>query len=186
VLLGCIVIVGLVLILSFNFQYKFGLFLAIVSGLGTAVFSIINSRMIKRVHAHAITLYEMIGAALTIALVLPIYREYFTPDHQLHFEATLLDWVCIAILGWVCSVYTFTEGVNLMKRISVFLLQLTLNLEPLYGMVLAIIFFKEHRDMNLNFYVGSAIILSAVIFYPFLKKRMYKTIPTSPTSDGEK
>lgn len=61
-----------------------------------------------------------------------------------------------------------------MKRISVFLLQLTLNLEPLYGMILAVIFFKEHQQMNLNFYVGSAIILSAVIFYPFLKKWMYK------------
>lgn len=71
VLLGCVVIAGLVLILSFNFQYKLGLLLAIISGLGTAVFSIINSRLIKRVNAHAITLYEMIGAALSIALVLP-------------------------------------------------------------------------------------------------------------------
>ena len=174
VLLGSIVIAGLAIILSFNFQYKLGLAVAVASGLGTALFSIINARLVKRVSPHAITLYEMIGAAITIALMLPFYKIYFTENNQLHFEATLLDWVCIAILEWVCVVYTFTEGVNLMKRISVFLFQLTLNLEPLYGMVLAIIFFKEHREMNFNFYAGSAIILSAVLFYPFLKKKANK------------
>lgn len=186
VLLGLIVIAGLAFILTFNIQYKLGLLLAILSGFGTAAFAVINSKLIKRVSAHAITLYEMVGASITITLMLPFYRSYFTPDHQLHFNATLLDWVCIATLGWVCVVYTFTESVNLMKRISVFFIQLTLNLEPLYGMVMAVIFFKEHHQMNLNFYIGSVIILSAVIIYPFIKKKMYKAAsPVSPTNAEE-
>ncbi len=184
VLLGLIVIAGLAFILTFNIQYKLGLVLAILSGLGTAGFTVINSKLIKRVSAHAITLYEMVGAAITIAVMLPVYRTYFTPDNQLHFEATLLDWICLTTLGWVCVVYTFTESVNLMKRISAFFIQLTINLEPLYGMVMAVIFFKEHHQMNLNFYIGSTIILSAVIIYPFIKKRMYKeTNSTSLPSD---
>lgn len=172
ILLGCMVILGLAVILSYDFQYKAGLALGIASGFTAALFSVINSRLVSRVSSYAITFYEMTGAFLTLALLLPLYKRFFAVDHALHLSPALLDWVWIAILAWVCSVYTFTEGVNLMKKVSVFLIQLTLNLEPLYGMVLAVLFFQEHQQMNLSFYGGTLIILLAVLLYPFLKKKM--------------
>lgn len=171
IFLGCAVIAGLSVILSYDFQYKWGLALGIASGFTAALFSVINARLVTRVSAYAITLYEMTGAFITLVLFLPIQKIFFAADHALHLVPTLQDWLWIAILAWVCSVYTFTEGVNLMKRISVFLIQLTLNLEPLYGMIMAIIFFREHQQVNLNFYAGTVIILMAVLLYPILKKR---------------
>jgi drug/metabolite transporter (DMT)-like permease len=58
-----------------------------------------------------------------------------------------------------------------MKRISVFMIQLTLNLEPLYGIIMAVLIFQENKSLNLNFYIGTLVILSAVLTYPVLKKR---------------
>lgn len=172
IILGCAVIAGLAVILSYDFQYKLGLALGIASGFTAALFSVINARLVKRVSAYAITFYEMTGAFIALALFLPIQKEFFAADHALHLTPTGLDWLWIATLAWVCSVYTFTEGVNLMKRISVFLIQLTLNLEPLYGMILAVIFFQEHQQVNFSFYAGTVIILMAVLLYPVLKKRL--------------
>lgn len=82
-----------------------------------------------------------------------------------------MDVLYIAILAGVCSVYAYTVAVELMKRMSVFTLQLTLNLEPVYGIIMAVVIFGQAEKMNLNFYLGTILILSAVIIYPALKKR---------------
>lgn len=87
-----------------------------------------------------------------------------------------MDLLYIAILAGVCSVYAYTVAVELMKRISVFMIQLTLNLEPVYGIIMAVIIFGQQEKMTLNFYIGTLVILSAVITYPLVKKRFDRTV----------
>jgi drug/metabolite transporter (DMT)-like permease len=176
VLLGFIVLCGLYIIFSFDFQYKLGLALGILAGFTSAVFSIFNSRMVKRVSAPAITFYEMIGVFLGIALFLPLYQIFWAPNQQLDLTPTNMDWLYIALLAGGCSVYAYTVAVELMKRISVFVIQLCLNLEPVYGIIMAIIIFPNTETMNTNFYVGTFVILCAVISYPMLRKRFDKTV----------
>lgn len=175
VLLGLIVLTGLYIIFSFDFQYKLGLLLAIFAGFSSALFSVFNAGMVKRISARTITFYEMIGVFLATAVFLPFF--HFT-DATLRFPLlpTAMDLVYIAILAGVCSVYAYTVAVELMKRISVFMIQLTLNLEPLYGIIMAVIIFGQQEKMNLNFYAGTLVILSAVITYPLLKKRFDRTV----------
>jgi drug/metabolite transporter (DMT)-like permease len=86
------------------------------------------------------------------------------------------DWIYIALLAGVCSVYAYTTSVELMKRISVFVIQLTLNLEPLYGIAAAVVIFGEKEKMSANFYLGTLLILCAVFSYPLLKKRFDKPV----------
>jgi drug/metabolite transporter (DMT)-like permease len=169
--LGLMVISGLYVIFSFDFHYKLALFLGIVSGFTSAFFSIFNARLVQRIPAFSITFYEMMGSFLAIGLFLPLYQNTWAENHQLQLVPTALDWLFIGILAGVCSVYAYTVAVELMKRISVFMIQLTLNLEPLYGIVMAVIIFKEKEKMNLNFYIGTLIIVSAVLVYPLLKNR---------------
>jgi drug/metabolite transporter (DMT)-like permease len=169
--LGLMVISGLYVIFSFDFHYKLGLFLGIVSGFTSAFFSIFNARLVQRIPAFSITFYEMMGSFLAIGLFLPLYQNTWAENHQLQLVPTALDWLFIGLLAGVCSVYAYTVAVELMKRISVFMIQLTLNLEPLYGIVMAVIIFKEKEKMNLNFYIGTLIIVSAVLIYPLLKNR---------------
>lgn len=176
VLLGLIVLAGLYIIFSFDFQYQLGLIMGIVAGFTSAVFSIFNSRMVKRVSSYAITFYEMTGVFLGIVLFLPLYKVLWAPNNTLDLSPAPLDWLWIALLAGGCSVYAYTVAVELMKRVSVFMIQLCLNLEPVYGIIMAVLIFRDTEKMSLNFYVGTLVILCAVASYPMLKKRFDKTV----------
>ncbi len=169
--LGVVVLIGLYIIFSFGFQYPMGLFLGIMSGLTAALFSVINSKMISRVTANAITFYEMIGATIGVLLFFPVYKQSWAVDSTLQLIPEPMDWVYICIMAWACSVYAYAAAINLMKKLSVFFIQLALNLEPLYGILLALLVFGQQEVMGLNFYIGTIIILSAVASYPYLKKK---------------
>jgi drug/metabolite transporter (DMT)-like permease len=171
VALGLMVIAGLYIIFAFDFQYPLGLFLGIISGLTMALFAVINSTFVSRVHPYTITFYEMTGACIGTALFFPVYTYYFSSDHQLHLIPSLPDWIYIAAMAWACSVYAYTAALDLMKKVSVFLISLTLNLEPVYGIIMAVIVFGESEKMTLNFYIGTLVILGAVLSYPLLKNR---------------
>ena len=174
-LLGLVVIAGLYIIFSFDFQYKTGLLLGILAGFTSSVFAVLNSRMVKRISARSITFYEMIGVFLATGLFLPVF-QLAGSDIQWSVLPSGVDLLYIAILAGVCSVYAYSVAVELMKRISVFMIQLTLNLEPLYGIIMAVIIFGQDEKMDLNFYVGTLLILSAVITYPMVKKRFDRTV----------
>jgi drug/metabolite transporter (DMT)-like permease len=170
-LLGLVVLFGLYIIFSFDFQYKLGLFFGIVAGFTSALFSVFNSRLVRTIPAFTITLYEMSGAFLGLCFFLPLYRITWAENEVLRLVPVPMDWVYIGLLAGVCSVYAYSTAVELMKKISVFLLQLSLNLEPVYGIIMAVIIFGDEEKMGLNFYVGTCIILMAVLFYPFFKRR---------------
>ena len=106
----------------------------------------------------------------TLVLALPLYT-YLTHE-PLQLIPSWSDWIYIALLAGVCSVYAYSVAVELMKRVSVFLIQLTLNLEPVYGIVMAVLIFKQQEKMGVNFYIGTIIILSAVASYPLLKRKV--------------
>jgi drug/metabolite transporter (DMT)-like permease len=169
--LGLVGLVGLGIILAFDFKYPLGLFLGVISGMTAALFSVINSKLVYRVNAYAITLYEMLGACLSILFFLPLYKHNLAAHHELNLLPTAIDWVYIVLMAWACSVYAYAEAINLMKKLSVFFIQLALNLEPVYGIILALMVFGQQEVMSLKFYLGAFIILGAVIAYPFLKRK---------------
>jgi drug/metabolite transporter (DMT)-like permease len=175
--LGLVVIVGLYIIFSFDFQYPMGLFLGILSGLTCAVFAVINSKLVTRVSSLTITFYEMTGACIAVLLFFPFYADQWAIGGQLNLTPTIGDWICIAILSFVCSVYAYAVSINLTKKLSVFFIQLTLNLEPVYGIILALLIFKEKEVMSWNFYLGTVVILGAVVAYPFVKKKFKSILP---------
>jgi drug/metabolite transporter (DMT)-like permease len=176
VMLGLVVLIGLYIIFSFDFQYKFGLFLGIIAGFTSALFSVFNSKLVSRVSARAITFYEMLGVFISIGIFIPFYNIMVEPEDVLTLTPSGMDILYIAILAGVCSVYAYTVATELMKRISVFMIQLCLNLEPIYGIIMAVIIFGQQEKMNVNFYLGTSIILCAVAAYPLLKKRFDKTV----------
>lgn len=173
VLLGVVVVIGIAVIFAFDFHYKAGLFLGVLSGLLAAVFSVINARLVKKASPYVITFYEMTGACLSIALFFPLYVKLWAPA-GLNLIPSGWDWISIAVLALVCTVYAFTVMVDLMRRISVFMIQLTINLEPVYGIVMAVILFGEKEKMDVSFYFGALIILSSVLSYPIIKDRFRK------------
>lgn len=168
--LGIAVLIGLYIIFFFDFHYMLGLLLGIASGLTAAIFSVINSNMVTRISSYTITFYEMVAACLGIIIFFPFYQNYFS-DGSLHLIPTAADWFYLALLGWACSVYAYSQMIELSKKLSVFFIQLALNLEPVYGIALALLVFGRQEVMGWNFYFGTMIILTAVALYPLLKRK---------------
>jgi drug/metabolite transporter (DMT)-like permease len=166
VALGLLVISGLAVIFQFESGYNLGLVMAVGSAFLSALFSVFNGRLTQRHSPYQITLYEM-GAASLVALVfLPIYA-YFN-ESTIQWAWIGDDWFWLLILGGVCTVYAFSVSVELMKRLPVFSINLTINLEPVYGIILAVVIFGEKEKMTDQFYLGTGIILISVLMYPVL------------------
>lgn len=170
VILGLVVIVGLYVIFSFEFDHVLGLVLAIASAMLSALFSVINGKLAKRHNPYMITFYEMVGAWLGTLAFMPIYKLYFAPEGQIQWLPTTMDWFYLAVLAIICTVYAYSVSVELMKRISAFVVNLTVNLEPVYGIILALLIFGEKEQMGSGFYLGTFIILLSVLAYPLINK----------------
>lgn len=174
VLLALIIIGGLYVIFRFEVNHLLGLVFAICSALLAALFSIINSQLVRYHNHYVITFYEMLGASLSIALFFPIYLLYFSETPYLQLTPTNWDILLIFILAGVCTVYAYSKGVQLMHKFTPFALNLTVNLEPVYGILLAFLIFGEKEKMTFGFYLGTLIILGAVLSYPLFKKSSEK------------
>ena len=178
VILGLVVLVGLYIIFSFDFKYPLGLGLGIASGFTVALFSVFNSKFVKRIHPYTINFFEMMGAFICTLLFLPIYKNTLAVDRQLQLIPEAMDWLYIGVLSFVCSVYAYSVGIELLKRLSVFFVQLTLNLEPLYGIIMAVLFFGKSEHMQGEFYIGTTLIIASVVSYPLVKERFIRAYKT--------
>lgn len=166
VALGLLVISGLVVIFQFETGYWLGLSLALLSAFLSALFSVFNARLTFRHTPYQITLYEMAAASLFALLFMPIYSVFLNEGAPIQWGWKGLDWFWMLILSGVCTVYAFSVSVELMKRVSVFTINLTINLEPVYGILLAVLVFGEKEKMTPQFYLGTLIILISVLIYP--------------------
>ncbi len=169
ILLGIVAVIGIVIIFKTEFNYFYGLLVAIVSAILCSLFSVINAGLSKKYDPYVITFYEMIGAWVSIGLFFPIYTRTYVEKLQL--TGTMLDFLFLSILAIFCTVYAYSVSVELMKRLSVFSINLTVNLEPVYGIILALIIFGESEEMSSGFYLGTGLILASVLLYPPLNKR---------------
>lgn len=168
VFLGLVIISGLYVIFRFEFNHAVGLAMAIASAFLSSCFTVINGEFTKKYNGYMVTFYEMAGACFSIILFFPVYAWFFTPEGTLFLTPAPLDWLWLLILALVCTVYAYSASVELQKRLSAFTLNLSVNLEPIYGIILAVLIFKDAEKMTSGFYWGTAIILSAVLAYPVL------------------
>ncbi|GAB2473436.1 permease [Hymenobacter qilianensis] len=168
VFLGLLTMVGLYLVSQAEFDQLLGLAVAILSAGLSALFSVLNVKLVKQHSPLRLTFYEMMGACLSIVLFFPIYSLYFTEGAGLQLALVSWDWLWLLVLAGVCTVYAFSASIELMKRLSAFVINLTTNLEPVYGIVLAVIIFGSEERMSGGFYLGTLVILFSVLIHPVL------------------
>ncbi len=171
VLLGLLGIAGIYIIFDFHPQYKTGIIFGIISSMGSALFPIFNKRLLLKFSPRILTFYELGGGLLTLTLLVPLYLLQFPAAYYL---PTTGDWLWLLVLAWFCTVLSFDLQLNALKKISAFTANLTYNLEPVYGIILAFIIFKENENLNSAFYFGVALILLAVILQMLRIKRNYR------------
>jgi drug/metabolite transporter (DMT)-like permease len=165
VLFGIIVFIGLYIIFNIDGHFINGILLALSSAFLSALFSMINGKYAKDYNPTIISFYELLGGVLFFSIFL-----FFTDSFNVKFfQISSSDWFYLIILSTFCTAYAFIASVKVMKFLSPYTVMLTINLEPIYGIILAVIVFKETEKMSVNFYIGALIILSTVILNGVLK-----------------
>lgn len=145
-----------------------GLVCGMVSSVLVVIFSILNKKIINEAAPLSISLLELGSSFIFLTLFLPFYL-YF--DKTATLMPSPEDWVYLLFLAVFCTNIGYLLATRSLKHLSAFATNLTVNLEPIYGIVLAVVILKENKVLPPSFYVGSATILIAVLSYPFLKKR---------------
>lgn len=170
VILGVIIIFSLYLIFKINYAYKWGMIYGIISALLTSVFPVLNGLLIKNSNAYTLTFYELGGGFLMLSVYF-LFQGKFTFSF---FDVSLSDLIWLILLGIVCTAFTFVIGVEIMKEISPYTVVLSINLEPLYTIIIATIFLGEAALLTQGFYWGTAFILSTIFINAVLKKKFAK------------
>ena len=167
VVLGFVVIAGVSIIFNAEFKYLYGIILGIFSALFASLFSVLNGIMIKNDNAIKISFYEFISGVIFITIYI-----FFSSDlSDLYIDDFFsLNYLYILLLGTICTAYAFIASVYLLKFISPYSVVLTYNLEPIYGIILALIFFGNAEKMSFSFYLGLFLILASVIINMYVKK----------------
>lgn len=168
IILSVLVVPGMYLVTQ---NISSSMYLGLLFGLGSAfmasLFSILNKRYIKNADPISITFLELGSAFIFLSIVLPISLYY---NDQISFWPQNLDWLYLIVLSVLCTSIPYILSLHSLKHISAFTTNLTINLEPVYGIFFAWILLKENKEVTPGFYLGVAIILVSVFSYPFLKK----------------
>ncbi len=160
ILLGFLAIIGIYIIFDFHPEYKVGIIFGIICSLGSAIFPIFNRKLVRTFSPKLLTLYELGGGLLLLTFLLPFYFKQFPP---IYYMPSSSDWAWLFVLAFFCTVISFDLQLKSLQKISAFTANLTYNLEPVYGIILAFIFFNEKKALHTQFYLGLTFIMLAII-----------------------
>jgi drug/metabolite transporter (DMT)-like permease len=166
VIIGLIIIAAIALIFSIETQYWLGITLGIIAAFTSSLFGVFNGIMAHKLKPGIISFYELSAALLGLTVFIAFNRD-FTPDFFVLDQASVLG---LLLLSLVCTVFPFITAVDLAKHISPYTIVLTVNLETVYGILWAILFFQENKEVEPTFYLGVCIILLAIFLNSYLKR----------------
>jgi len=166
ILFGIIVIAGVFIITQSEIKYLTGIILGISSAFLSSLFAVLNGSFLKQHSATVISFYEFLSGVFFISIYILCFGEGFSMDF---FSLSQSDFGYLFILASVCTAYAFIASVYVMKMISPYTVVLSYNLEPIYGIIMALILFPEKEKMSASFYYGAIIIISVVLINAILK-----------------
>ncbi len=170
--LGLIVIYGIYFVSAdFNAQDYKALAYGLTSALLAAIFSVLNGKLAMNMAPSKITFYEMLAGGVFLTILL-LFRGELAPEL---FELSTKDILWLLFLGLLCTSFAFLVTVELVKRLGAFTVSLSINMEPVYTIILAIVLLGENKIVGTEFYIGSTIIVLVVIASALLKRILRKS-----------
>lgn len=191
-LLGVFVIIGILLILGLGEAYYRSIVAGLIAAFLAALFSTYNKKYLKDYRPLSVSTIELFSGFLFLSLVIPIWEGGFNfSDYSLFRDDLVSEYALfgvrlhsiwyLLILGLLCTSVGYALALASLQSLSAFSAALAVNLEPIYGFLMAIVFFHENEELSTRFYIGSALILLSVIIHPMLtrsvSKRRKKVIP---------
>ncbi len=167
--IGVVIIPAMMLIFNnLGENMTMGFVVGIVAAILSSCFSILNKIMLKEVEPLAMTFIEIGSGGILLTLLMPLY---FIQNPDAQFIPTQMDWIWLFVLSIFCTILPYVMSLFALQKLSAFTTVLAVNLEPVYGVLLAYFLLHEDRELNLQFYIGVAIIVGSVMIHPFLRKK---------------
>jgi len=167
IVISIFILIGIIIIFGFEFVYFEGILFGVFSALMAAIFSVLNGKLIKTTSSFTITKYEMLGALLVSSVIVFFNGEFNSGLIDVSINNTLL----LLFLGLVCTTAAFMISVWVMKYLSPFTVSVSINMEPIYTIVIAVLLAPEKEKMTIGFYVGGLVIIGSIFFNAYLKRR---------------
>jgi drug/metabolite transporter (DMT)-like permease len=166
IVFGLLILFGFILLLKIE-QIEFtGVYFALIAAFLSGLFSVMNGIFIQNQSGEVLSFFQLFYGFLFLTLILLI-----SGDLQNLPLPTFSDWIYIFILASICTAYAFTESIRLMRYLSPYTVMLSINLEPVYGIILAVIILGDKEKMHTGFYIGTAIILLIILLNSVIKYR---------------
>jgi len=159
VLLGLIVIAGIYIIFHFDPKYKTGIILGVICAVLLAIVMILIRQFVQKINSQTILTYQLSGGFVTLSLFMPFYLKAFPTSY---IFPGFSDWMWLLVLAWFCSVLAFQFSVTALQKLTAFTVNLSFNLEPVYGILLAFFVYHENKDLNWSFFIGLGLIILAL------------------------
>jgi len=159
VLLGLIVIAGIYIIFRFDPKYKTGIILGVICAVLLAIVMILIRQFVQKMNSQTILTYQLSGGFITLSLFMPFYLKAFPTSY---IFPGFSDWMWLLVLAWFCSVLAFQFSVTALQKLTAFTVNLSFNLEPVYGILLAFFVYHENKDLNWSFFIGLGLIILAL------------------------
>ncbi len=172
IIIGLLSLIGILCIFQFDIHFRTGILVGLVSALFASIFTIINKRLTAQYTTQTIQTFEMFGGFGFLAMVILGINGY---QQNTFVLPTQHDWFWLIILSLVCTVFANYLMLNALKKISAFTLNVSLNLEPVYGIIIAILLFQEHKQMGKGFYLGMVLIAISVLLQMIRVMRQQKS-----------
>ncbi len=166
-LFGLIVISGLYIIFNVEGEYTLGIIYALIASFLSALFTVLNGLYIKQYEGEVISFYQLLFGVGFITFYVLSTKGFNIEDYTL----SSYDFLYLFILSSICTAYAFIVSVKIMKYLTPYTVMLTINLEPVYGIILAVLIFGDKEKMSFEFYIGASIILFTVILNGILKNK---------------
>lgn len=172
IVFGMVIIGAIALIFQVETQYTLGIIFGMLAALTSSFFTVFNGLLVRRIPSPVIAIYELTGGFIALSIYL-LFTGEFTSEF---FNITPGAWGWLGILSILGTAFPFISSVNLMKKISPYTVTLTVNLEVVYGIIIAYVLWKDDEAMTPGFYVGTLIILATIFGNGFLKQYLKKDI----------
>ncbi|MCW5908611.1 MAG: EamA family transporter [Chitinophagales bacterium] len=147
-------------------SYTVGIVLALLAAFVGAFFNILNKGLVKQLPSSVVSFHEIFSGFAALTVFMPVYIWVFEP---VKLYPTTSDWLLLLVLAVLCTHVTLILSLNALKHLSAFTLNLAINLEPVYGIALAFIFFRENKELNGWFFAGAGIIMLSVILHSYFE-----------------
>lgn len=176
-LLGLITIAGIYIIFHFDTRYETGIIIGLISAVLAALFPIFNRELLQRINVETLLAWQQTGGLISLSLILPFYLHRFPVAH---FLPGWENFLWLLVLSWLCSVIAFQFSSNALKRLSAFTVNLTYNLEPVYGILLAFMVYNESKELSKWFYIGFGLIAIALLIHILMLARLERKLVGVP------